>query len=81
MDNINKLIDEVIDGLAAGVVDAEIKFKMKINPKISNHFENVNITSLPMELDDGLHIKLDKFKTTNNEILNDVIQSSSNKTL
>jgi len=49
--------------------------------RVSHHFNNVNITSLPMELDDGLHIRLDKFKHSDNEILNDVINNSNNKTL
>lgn len=49
--------------------------------RVSHHFDNVNITSIPMELDDRLHIRLSKFEYSNNEILNEVIESSNNKTL
>lgn len=49
--------------------------------RVAHHFDNVNITSLPMELDDKLHMNLSEFKYSDNEILNDVIESSNNKTL
>lgn len=49
--------------------------------RVAHHFENVNITSIPMELDDMLHIRVSKFEYSNNEILNEVIESSNNKTL
>lgn len=48
--------------------------------RVAYHFENVNITSLPMELDDRLHISLSKFEYTDNELLNEVITISNKKT-
>ena len=44
------------------------------------HFDNIKITSLPMELDDSLHITLSEFSYGNNEILNEII-NISNKNL
>lgn len=49
--------------------------------RMNYHFDNINITSLPMELDDCLNIKLNKFEYSNNEILNEIINKSNNKTL
>lgn len=48
--------------------------------RVAHHFDNVSITSYPMELDDKLHIKLSKFQYSDNEILNEIIKSN-NKTL
>jgi len=45
--------------------------------RMNHHFENVAITSLPMELDDSLHISLSSFENSNNEILNDIIKESN----
>lgn len=44
---------------------------------MSYHFNNVKITSLPMELDDCLHISLAEFKEYNNDILNEIIKESN----
>lgn len=48
--------------------------------RVAYHFSNVNIISLPMELDDGLHITLSEFERSNNEMLNEIINKSNNKT-
>lgn len=48
--------------------------------RVAHHFDNVNITSLPMELDSNLHILLSKFEYSDNDILNEIV-NSNNKTL
>lgn len=45
--------------------------------RMEHHFDNIKITSIPFELDDRLHIKLSEFKYTDNEILNELINSNS----
>lgn len=45
--------------------------------RMNYHFPNVSITSLPMELDDCLHISLSSFFNSNNDILNEVIKESN----
>lgn len=45
--------------------------------RVAYHFNNVKITSLPMELDDCLNIKLTEFEYGNNDILNEVIKESN----
>ena len=47
----------------------------------AHHFDNVEITSMPMELDDGLHLTVNKFEYSDNEILNEVINCCNSKTL
>jgi len=47
--------------------------------RVAYHFDNVEITSIPMELDDSLHISLSSFEHSDNEILNDVINSIDTK--
>lgn len=49
--------------------------------RVNHHFNNIDFVSLPMELDDGLHMKLSRFEYSDNEILNEVINKSNNKTL
>ena len=48
--------------------------------RVAYHFNNVNITSSPMELDSNLHISLSKFEYSNNEVLNQII-NFNNRTL
>ncbi|MBO5096238.1 MAG: hypothetical protein J6B98_05125 [Bacilli bacterium] len=45
--------------------------------RMNYHFTNVSITSLPMELDDSLHISLGEFIECNNEILDNMIKESN----
>lgn len=45
--------------------------------RVAHHFDNVEITSIPFELDDRLHIKLSEFKYSDNEILNEIVNSDS----
>ena len=45
--------------------------------RMNYHFSNVSITSLPMELDDSLHISLGEFMECDNKILNEVIKESN----
>jgi len=47
--------------------------------RLAHHFDNIQITSIPYELDDGLHLKVDTFEYTDNEILNEII-NLNNKT-
>lgn len=47
--------------------------------RLAHHFDNIQITSIPYELDDGLHLKVDTFEYTDNEILNEII-NINNKT-
>jgi hypothetical protein len=46
--------------------------------RVSHHFNNVVVTSLPMEVDDCLHITLSEFFYSDNEILNEIINISNN---
>ena len=48
--------------------------------RVSYHFDNVKIISIPMETDECLNIKLEEFSYGNNEILNEII-NISNKNL
>ena len=45
--------------------------------RMNYHFTNVSITSLPMELDDSIHISLGEFIECNNEILDNMIKESN----
>lgn len=45
--------------------------------RMNYHFPNVNINSIPMELDDCLHISLSEFVRCNNEILDNIIKESN----
>lgn len=45
--------------------------------RMAYHFDNVSITSIPMELDSCLHISLGEFKECNNTFLTEVIRQSN----
>ena len=68
------------------LIDEQRKIQSNITEKlirtffrVAHHFENVIISSLPMELDDKLNINLTKFEYSDNEILNEVINKSNSK--
>lgn len=48
--------------------------------RVEHHFSNVEVTLNPFELDDRLHLKISEFKYSDNEILNELI-NSNNRTI
>lgn len=46
--------------------------------RVAYHFNNVEITSTPFDVDDRLHVKLSEFEYSDNELLNDIINPNSN---
>lgn len=46
--------------------------------RLDYHFDNLEITSYPMDMDEYMHLKISPFTSSNNEVLNEIVSGLNN---